>query len=77
MCKLFIVASAAFSLAIGGAAFAMEAPVDGATVMTDQEMDQARGGVGRSGDTGTYNWTLNLGSYTITCSGGVCTRTRN
>ena len=72
-----MIIGSAFVLALSGAAFSMEAPVDGATVMTETEMDQARGGVGRDGSTGFYNWSRDFGSYTVSCTNGACTRTAN
>ena len=73
--KAILVATAVALMAVP--AFAAEAPVDEATVMTDQEMDQASGGVGTfAGDT-FYTRIINLGSYSLSFNGTTWTRVKN
>ena len=75
--KKFLMALAAFGL-ISGTAFAAEIPVDEATVMTEQEMDQASGGVGLD-FAGTVDYTriINLGSYSLVYDGTKWFRVKN
>jgi len=77
--KTLILASA-FALALTGTAFAVEieAPVDGATVMTEQEMDQASGGVGLDFiGPADYTRIINLGSYSLVYDGTKWFRVKN
>ena len=74
--KAILVATAVALMAVP--AFAAEAPVDEATVMTDQEMDQASGGVGLDFiGPADYTRIINLGSYSLVYDGTKWFRVKN